>query len=300
MPILIDERTRLLVQGITGRQAFANTLYMRAYGTRIVAGVTPGKGGQSVDGVPVHDSVAQALAVHPEINATVVYVPPRAVKGAALEALAAGVRLAFLMTERVPQQDMLEVIEAAREAGARVIGPNSIGAITPGRCVVGLIGARVDHANLSFRPGPVGVLSRSGGQTTTVSYYLTSRGIGQSTALCVGGDPFVGTTWPEVLDLFERDDSTRVVAAFGEIGTDNEERAAEALRSGRFTKPLVVYVAGREALPGVRFGHAGALIRSSTGSAEAKREALRSAGAIVLEHLDDMADAVGKALSASA
>ncbi|MBI4230263.1 MAG: CoA-binding protein [Planctomycetes bacterium] len=296
MPILIDENTRLLVQGITGRQAFANTLYMRAYGTRIVAGVTPGKGGRSVDGVPVYGAVTEAVAAHPEINATVVYVPPRAVKGAAIEALTSGIPLVFLTTERVPQQDMLEVIEVAREKGARVVGPNTIGAISPGRCVVGLIGARVDHANLSFRAGPVGVLSRSGGQTTTVSYYLTRAGIGQSTALCVGGDPFVGTTWPDVLDLFERDPSTRVVAAFGEIGTDNEELAAEEIRAGRFTKRLVVYISGREALPGVRFGHAGALIRSSAGSAEAKRETLRSAGAVVLEHLDEMADAVGKAL----
>lgn len=297
MSILISRSTRLLVQGITGRQAFANARYMRDYGTQVVAGVTPGRGGASADGIPVYGAVAEALAAHPGIDTTVVYVPPRAVRDAAREAMEAGIRLLFLTTERVPQQDMLEILEEARERGARVVGPNTIGAITPGECVVGLIGARVDRAQKTFRPGSVGVLSRSGGQTTTLCDTLTRRGIGQSTAVCVGGDPFVGTRWDEVLDLFQADPATRVVAAFGEIGTDNEERAAEAIRTGRFAKPFVVYVAGTEALEGVRFGHAGAFVRASGGSALAKRRILAEAGARVLEHLDDVATVVEDALA---
>lgn len=290
MAILADADTRVLVQGITGRQAHLNARYMSAYGTKIVAGVTPGKGGFLLDGtIPVYDTVAQALERHPEINTSLVYVPPRAVAAAATEAIRARIRLVVITTERCPQQDVMAVIARARGAGTRVVGPNSIGIITPGRCVLGLIGGRIEIANLAFRPGRIGVVSRSGGQTTTVCHYLTRAGFGQSTALGIGGDPFNGTSMKDALELFARDSETDAVVAFGEVGTRMEEEAAEWVASGKFRKPLVCYVAGRYVEEGVRYGHAGALIAQGIGRVDDKLRALRRAGATVLEHLDELA-----------
>lgn len=297
MSILIDGSTKLLVQGITGRQAHLNTRYMSAYGTSVVAGVTPGKGGQKLDNtIPIYGSVAEAVAAHPEINATVIYVPPRAVQSAAFEAIDAGIPLILITTERCPQQDVMRVIARARQKGARVIGPNSIGILNPGVCVIGLIGARVEMARAYFSPGRIGVISRSGGQTSTVSYYLTRAGLGQSTAVGIGGDSFVGTGAAELLGLFEKDADTDAVVYFGEVGTRMEEEAAEALRNGVFTKPLIAYVAGRFVDEGVRYGHAGALISRGTGDVRDKLKVLASSGAVVLDHLDETAAAVKKSL----
>ncbi len=296
MSILVNKDTRLLIQGITGRQAQLNTIYMKAYGTKVVGGVTPGKGGALVAGdIPVYDSVKQALQKHPEINATVLYVPPTRVLKAATEAIESGIRLVVITTERVPHQDAMEILALAQRKKIRVVGPNSIGIISPGECVIGLIGARVESANESFRKGRIGVLSRSGGQATTVSYYLTRAGWGQSTVVGIGGDSFVGTSFKDALGLFEQDPETDVVVAFGEMGTFVEEEAADFIQAGGFTKPFLCYVAGRYVLEGVRYGHSGALISKGLGDVPSKLKKLKKSGAIVLNHLDDVARELKKA-----
>ncbi|HUT16264.1 MAG TPA: CoA-binding protein [Anaerolineae bacterium] len=288
MSILVDENTRVVVQGATGREALLRIKLMRSYGTQVVAGVTPGKGGQVVKGVPVYNTVIEAKARHPEINVSTIFVPARAARLAAFEALDAGIQVISLHPERVPQQDMLEVVAYARHRQARVIGPNTIGLISPGKALVGMIGGNPRAAKEFFSPGPVGVLSRSGGNTTTLAFYLNQAGLGQSTAIGMGGDAFIGTTLQEFLELFERDSETKMVAFFGEIGTSVEEDAAEFIRNGGFTKPMVAYIAGRYARPDVRFGHAGAIISRGVGTAEGKQEALRCAGVRVVEHFGDI------------
>ncbi len=296
MAILIDENTRVVIQGITGRQAMLNTSYMLEYGTKVVAGVTPGKGGENVAGVPVYNTVGEAKEHHPEINATAIYVPNRAAKDAAMEAMDAEIPLVLIIPERVPQHDMLEVIEYAREKDADVIGPNSVGVVSPGKSLVGMIGARISLAKEFFKEGSAGVLSRSGGQTTTLCYYLTKAGVGQSTAVGGGGDAFVGSTWADLLPYFEEDDETKIVVAFGEIGTAIEEDAAEMISAGKFTKPFIVYISGRYAREGMRFGHAGAIITGDKGTSASKMKALRDAGAVVVDHFGDIGAVAREAL----
>lgn len=286
--ILIDEQTEVVVQGATGREARLRIKLMQNYGTRVVAGVTPGKGGQRVEGSPVYNTVLEAKEHHPGINTSAIFVPAQAAKVAAFEALDAGISVITLHPERVPQQDMLDVIAYAKRYGAHVIGPNTIGLISPGKALVGMIGGNPLSAREFFQEGPVGVLSRSGGNTTTLGFYIKQAGLGQSTAIGMGGDAFVGTTLREYLQLFEQDPDTEVVAYFGEIGTTIEEDAAEFVANGGFTKPVVAYVAGQYARPDVRFGHAGAMISRGVGSAQGKRQALREAGAHVVEHFGDI------------
>ena len=296
MAILLDETTEVVVQGATGKEGQFRLQMMREYGTRIVAGVTPGRGGLEVAGVPVYDTVEEAREKHPGLSTSVIFVPPRFAKSAAFEALDAGVGFVLLVPERVPQQDMLEIIQRARDCQAVVIGPNSIGVVSPGKAIIGVIGGRMELMRTAFRPGPCGVLSRSGGQTTTLCYYLTKAGVGQSTAIGVGGDAFIGATWNELLPLYERDPATKMMALFGEIGTTNEEDAAALIKAGGFTKPVVAYVSGRYARPGMRFGHAGAIISRGIGTAEAKIAALRDAGVHVVEHLGDIGPAARRIL----
>lgn len=288
MSILVDQNTRVVVQGATGREAILRIRLMKEYGTKVVAGVTPGKGGEVVDGVPVYNTVLEAREHHPEINTATIFVPAIAAKVAALEALDAGISVITLHPERVSQQDMLEVIAYARRCGGYVIGPNTIGLISPGKALVGMIGGNATSAREFFRPGPVGVLSRSGGNTTTLAFYINEAGLGQTTAIGMGGDAFIGTTLRDLLALFERDPETRMVAFFGEIGTSMEEDAAAFIRDGGFTKPMVAYISGVHARPDVRFGHAGAMISRGVGSAQAKREALRAAGVNVVEHFGEI------------
>ncbi|HSD52194.1 MAG TPA: CoA-binding protein, partial [Candidatus Methylomirabilis sp.] len=269
---------------------------MRAYGTRIVAGVTPGRGGMAVDGVPIYNTMEEAREHYPRLSTSVIFVPARYAKSAAFEALDGGLRFVLLVPERVPQQDMLEIIQRARDRQAVVIGPNSIGVVSPGKAIIGVIGGRLELMRTAFRPGPCGVLSRSGGQTTTLCYYLTKAGVGQSTAIGVGGDAFIGATWNELMPLFERDPETKMMAFFGEIGTTNEEDAAALIKAGGFTKPVVAYVSGRYARPGMRFGHAGAIIARGIGTTEVKIAALREAGVQVVEHLGDIGPAARRIL----
>jgi succinyl-CoA synthetase alpha subunit len=209
----------------------------------------------------------------------------------------AGLRTIFLMPERVPHHDVLDIIAAARARGVVVIGPNSPGALSPGKAMVGGLGGRIEMARIAFRPGPIGIISRSGGNTMTLAYYLMQAGWGISTAVGVGGDGFIGTSWRTLLDLFQQDKETQAVVCYGEIGSVNEEEAAELISAGGFSKPLVAYIGGRYAREGMRFGHAGAVISAGRGTAEDKRQALRAAGAVVIDHLGDVGPALTEAMA---
>jgi len=288
MSILVDEKSRIVVQGATGREATLRIKLMQAYGTKVVAGVTPGKKGQVVEGIPIYNTVLEAVKHHPDLNTSAIFVPASAAKVAAFEALDSGIHVITLHPERVPVQDMLEVIAYAKRFNAYIVGPNTIGLVSPDKSLVGMIGGNVASAKEFFQSGPVGVLSRSGGNTTTLAFYVNQAGLGQTTAVGMGGDAFVGTTLRKFLQLFEQDPETKIVAYFGEIGTNMEEDAAEFIKSGGFTKPMVAYISGRYARSGMRFGHAGAIISRGKGTTKAKQEALRSAGVHVVDHFGDI------------
>jgi succinyl-CoA synthetase alpha subunit len=297
MAILADETTRIIIQGITGREASAATKDSLDYGVNVVAGVTPGKGGSEVYGVPVYDTVRAALAAHPA-DASVVSVPAAFAKDAALEALENGLRLVVILTERIPRRDVVEVVTRARELRARVIGPNSLGLISPERTRVGMVGGRAADVRKAYKRGPVGILSRSGGMTTELANLLTLHGIGQSTCVSIGGDPIVGSTYTDLLPLFESDGETQVVVTFGEPGGGQEEALADyvAVRSPRV--PIVAFIAGRFAdeMPGVRFGHAAAIVEGECGSPRQKIAALRKAGVLVADEPSDIVVLVKQAL----
>jgi succinyl-CoA synthetase alpha subunit len=283
MSIFVDKDTKVLVQGITGREASEKVPEMMEYGTSVVAGVTPGKGGQEVAGVPVYDTVREALREHPDIDASLVYVPPFAAKDAAFEALENGIPLLNIITERIPTRDAWKINEKAEELGATVVGPTSVGIITPGECKLGPIGG--NEPEKVYEPGKVGVISKSGGMTTETSWVVRQAGYGISTAAGLGGDVIAGTSFADALRLFEEDPETEAVVMFGELGGTYEEKAAEALENGEFTKPLVTFIAGRftENLPGKKYGHAGAIIRGSRGTPSGKVKALEDAGAHVVD-----------------
>lgn len=286
MSILVDKNTRLLVQGITGREGTFHTRQMIAYGTQVVAGVTPGKGGQwAVDGkVPVFDTVKEAIAAT-DANASVIYVPARFAPDAMLEAADAGIPLIVCITEGVPIQDMIRVRAYLDQKGARLIGPNCPGLITPGEAKVGIMPGQI------HKPGPVGVVSRSGTLTYEVVYALTLRGIGQSTCVGIGGDPVNGSNFIDILTLFESDPLTEQVVLIGEIGGNDEERAAEFIAT-KMSKPVTAFIAGRTAPPGKRMGHAGAIIQGGSGLAADKIAALEAAGVQVAEHPEQIPDLV--------
>jgi succinyl-CoA synthetase alpha subunit len=273
MGILVGSQTRLLVQGITGYQGGFHTRLMLQSGTRVVAGVTPGKGGGSVEGVPVFDTVEDAVA-DTGANACVLFVPARFARDAAFEAIAARLDPVVIITEGVPVHDAIEIVAYARRQGVRVLGPNGPGVTTPGQCRVGIMPAHL------FTPGPVGIVSRSGTLTYEIVAGLTRAGLGQSTAVGLGGDPVVGMSFVEVLELFNADPETRGVVLIGEIGGNAEEDAARYI-ARHLTKPAAAYIAGRTAPEGKRMGHAGAVISGTEGTAEHKIQALESAGAPV-------------------
>ena len=271
MSIYIDKSSRVLIQGITGRDGSFHARQMREYCTNVVAGVTPGKGGQKFDGeVPIFDTVAEAVA-QTRANVSVIYVPPPFAADAMMEAAAAGIDLIVCITEGVPVLDMTRVYPYVREHGARLIGPNCPGLITPGESKVGIIPGRI------CAPGAVGVVSRSGTLTYEVVDQLTRAGIGQSTCVGIGGDPINGTSFIDVLEAFENDPATRAIAMMGEIGGTDEQEAARFVRD-RMKKPVVGFIAGQTAPPGRRMGHAGAIISGSAGTAAEKLEAFAQAG----------------------
>jgi succinyl-CoA synthetase alpha subunit len=297
MAILIDETKRVIVQGITGREGQTRTKLMKEYGTQVVAGCTPGRGGQEVEGVPVFDTVQEAWEAVGPLDVSVLYIPAPLVKGAALEALEAGVKLLVIVPDRVPIYDALEILQFADERGARFVGPNTLGVLSPDRAVLGMIGGRAAAAREWFLPGPVGVASRSGGITTSLAYYLAQKGIGATTLVHVGGDAVVGTPIPEVMKLFQADPATKAVVMFGEIGTSQEEGVADLIEAGEFTKPLVAYIGGAAAKEGTRFSHAGAIVEEGRGSYQGKVERLRKAGAHVVESFSDIPAVTGEVLS---
>ena len=288
MAILIDETSRVIVQGITGREGMARTKLMKDYGTKVVAGVTPGKAGQEVHGVPVFDSVKDAWDKAGPVDVSVMFVPASLVKNGALEALEAGVKLLVLVPDRVPIWDVLEIARLARVKGARFVGPNTLGLLSPGKAVCGMIGGTAERARDWFKPGGVGVSSRSGGMTSALAYYMSREGIGQSTIVHVGGDAVVGLSHPEVMELFQDDEETRCAVMFGEIGTTQEERVADLIERGRFTKPLIAFIGGKAAKSGTRFSHAGAIVEGGRGSYQTKVERLRRAGVRVVDSIFDI------------
>ena len=271
MSIFIDNDTTLLVQGITGRDGSFHARQMMEYGTKVVGGVTPGKGGHTFEAtVPIFNTVAQAVAAT-GANTSVIYVPPPFAADAMMEAAAAGVKLIVCITEGVPVLDMTKVYPYVKEMGARLLGPNCPGLITPGQSKVGIIPGRICMS------GPVGVVSRSGTLTYEIVNLLTKAGIGQSTCVGIGGDPINGTSFIDALAAFEADPQTQVVAMMGEIGGTDEQEAAEFVRT-RMTKPVVGFIAGQTAPPGRRMGHAGAIISGSAGTAAEKLDAFEKAG----------------------
>lgn len=298
MSILVDERTRVIIQGITGREGTARARLMKDYGTNLVGGVTPGRGGQDAAGVPVFDSVAEVFEKAGPVDASVIFVPAALVREAALEALAAGVKLLVLVPDRVPIYDVLELAREAEDRGARFVGPNTLGVLSPGKAVLGMIGGKAERAREWFRRGPVGVSSRSGGMTSSIAYYLSRAGIGASTIVHVGGDPVIGTSHPEVMALFQDDPETELAVMFGEIGTTQEERVADLIEAGRFRKPLIAYIGGKAAKSGTRFSHAGAIVEGSRGSYATKVQRLQAAGAHVVDAIADIPKKAAEILAA--
>jgi succinyl-CoA synthetase alpha subunit len=286
MSVLVSKDTRLLVQGITGREGEFHTRQMIAYGTKVVCGMTPGRGGEWAAGVPVFDTVKEAVQAT-GANTSIVYVPARSAPDAIIEAAESGIELVVCITEGIPVLDMVRVCEHMRGTRTRLVGPNCPGVISPGEAKVGIMPGHI------HMPGKVGLVSRSGTLTYEVVYALTQKGIGQSTCIGIGGDPIIGTTFIDVLQLFQDDPMTEHVVLIGEIGGTDEERAAEYI-AAHMTKPVTAFIAGQTAPPGKRMGHAGAIISGGTGTAAEKVAALQQAGVRVARHPADVAELVAE------
>ncbi len=291
MSILIDKNTKLLIQGITGSQGMLHTKGCMDYGTKVVAGVTPGKGGQNFEGVPIFNTVIEAVETT-DANASMILVPPAFAADAIMEAAAAEIPLIVAITEGVPVVDMVLAVDFVDKKGCRLIGPNCPGIITPGQSKIGIMPGAI------HKKGVIGIVSRSGTLTYEAVSQITSVGLGQSTCIGIGGDPVNGTNFIDCLNLFEQDDQTEAIVMIGEIGGDAEEQAADYVRNN-VTKPIVSFIAGQTAPPGRRMGHAGAIIYGGRGTAEEKMNALREAGINVINSLDEigitMLQALGKA-----
>jgi succinyl-CoA synthetase alpha subunit len=272
LAIIINENTNVIVQGITGKQGRFHTRQMLAYGTKIVGGVSPGKGGQEVEGIPVYDTVYEAME-NERVDASVLFIPAPFAKDAAFENITAGVKVLVIVTEHIPVHDEMEIIDLARKKGTTVVGPNTFGIVSSGKCKIGI------PPNQFFVEGPIGVVARSGTLTYEIVANLTANGFGQSTVVGLGGDRVVGLSFVDVLEKFEKDPETKAVVLVGEIGGNAEEEASLYIK--KMTKPVVAYIAGKSAPPGKRMGHAGAIIERGTGTFGAKVEALQSAGASV-------------------
>jgi len=274
MSIIIDENTKILVQGITGKQGAFHTKQMILYGSKVVAGVTPGKGRQKIEGVPVYDTVREAKENH-EIDASVLFIPAPFAKDAAMEAIDAGIKIVVIITEHIPVHDEMEVMAFARRKGTTVIGPNTFGIISSGKSKIGIM------PNQFFIQGNVGVVSRSGTLSYEIVGNLAMQNIGQSTVVGLGGDRVVGLSFVDVLKLFEKDPQTKIVVLVGEIGGNAEEEAAQFIK--KMSKPVIAYIAGKSAPPGKRMGHAGAIIERGKGTYKGKVDALKKSGAYVAE-----------------
>ncbi|MDY6775447.1 MAG: succinate--CoA ligase subunit alpha [Halobacteria archaeon] len=288
MSALVDEDTRVIVQGITGSEGKFHAEQMMEYGTNVVAGVTPGKGGQEELGVPVYDTVKEA-AEEEDANTSIIFVPPAFAGDAVMESLDADLDLSIAITEGIPVHDMVRVNRRLQEVDTHLVGPNCPGVITPGESKVGIMPGNI------FESGKVGLVSRSGTLTYQIVDSLTRRGIGQSTAIGIGGDPIIGTSFTDALQHFENDDETEAVALVGEIGGSDEEEAAEWVAEN-MSKPVAGFIAGRTAPPGKQMGHAGAIVSGSSGTAESKIAAFEEAGIEVADTPDEVADAIEEML----
>lgn len=284
MSILIDQNTKVIVQGITGRDGSFHAKQMREYGTKVVAGVTPGKGGQEIDGVPVFNSVKEAKE-KTRANAVVIYVPAKFAKDAMLEDIRNGIELIICITEGIPVLDMVEVKKALGNSQCRLIGPNCPGLISPGKCKIGIMPGHI------HKPGNIGVVSRSGTLTYEVVYNLTIQNLGQSTCIGLGGDPIIGTRFVDVLRMFQDDPQTHAIVMVGEIGGGDEQSAADFIKN-YVKKPVVAFIAGRTAPAGKRMGHAGAIISSGESTAQAKIQILKDAGVNVIDFPDEIPQAI--------
>jgi len=296
MSIIIDENTKVIVQGITGREGSLRSRYMKGYGTKVVAGTSPGRRGEEVDGIPVYNTVKEAMRAQGSIDMSVTFIPGPALKMAVMEAIDAGIKKIVCPVERVPLHDIMEMVSVAGKAGVTIVGPGSIGVMSPGKAVAGWLGGNVEWANKLFQPGPIGVLSRSGGESGTVPWVLGKGGLGVSTAIHTGTEPILGMSFADFLLMFEKDKETLGVAAFGEIGGSQEEECAEIIKAGKFTKPFVIYIAGVAAPEGQRFSHASAIVERGRGSVQGKVKALREVGAYPVETPKEIVPTLKKVL----
>ncbi len=305
MSILLSKETTFIVQGITGREAVNLTKECLDYGSKIVGGVTPGRKGREVHGVPVFDTVEQAVADHgAPIDGSVITVPPAFTKDAALEAIENGIELIVIVTERIPRGDVAEMVELAGMRGARIIGPNCLGLIVPEVCKMGGIGGPAKDAAKAYAPGPVGVMSRSGGMTTEISSSLTQAGLGVSTAVSIGGDAIIGSTYAELMPYFEADEQTQAIVIYTEPGGRMEAQLAEWVAEHDSRLPIVAFMAGKfmddEEMKGMSFGHAGTIVEGKEDTATEKIARLEAAGIRVVERIDEIPDAVKQKLEVAA
>jgi succinyl-CoA synthetase alpha subunit len=289
MSILITRDTTVIIQGITGREAVTMTREGMDYGTRIIGGVTPGRGGREIHGVPVYDTV-EAITCKSRVDASVVSVPPAFTRDAVFEALEAGIKLVVIVTENIPRGEVAQMVELADQRGARIIGPNCLGVLSPGEAKVGGLGGRAEDARKAFSKGVVGVMSRSGGMTTEICNTLTAAGLGQSTAVSIGGDAIIGSTYAELMPLFEADRETQAIAIYSEPGGRMEADLARWKIENDSRLPVVAFMAGRfmDAMPGMRFGHAGTIVEGKADTTAEKIERLNEASIAVAERIEDI------------
>jgi succinyl-CoA synthetase alpha subunit len=305
MSILLSKETTFIVQGITGREAVNLTRECLDYGSKVVGGVTPGRKGREVHGVPVFDTVAQAVEHHGgPIDGSVVTVPPAFTKDAVLEAIENGIELIVIVTERIPRRDVAQMVELANLRGARIIGPNCLGLIVPEVCKMGGIGGPAKDAAKAYAPGPVGVMSRSGGMTTEISSSLTQAGLGVSTAVSIGGDAIIGSTYAELMPYFEADEQTKAIVIYTEPGGRMEAQLSEWVKKNDSRLPIVAFMAGKfmddEEMKGMSFGHAGTIVEGVEDTATEKIARLEAAGIRVVERIDEIPDAVKQKLEVPA
>jgi len=299
MSILVDRNTSFIVQGITGREAVNLTRECLDYGSKIVGGVTPGRAGRDVYGVPVYDCVRDLIAKHGPVHGSVVSVPPGFTRDAVFEAVENGIRLIVVVTENIPRQEVAQMVELAALRGARIIGPNCLGVITPGECKMGGIGGPAANTRQAYRRGHVAIMSRSGGMTTEIASTLTAAGLGQSTAVSIGGDAIIGTTYAELMPLFEADPETHAIAIYSEPGGRMEAELAEWVTEHQSRLPIVAFMAGRfmDEMKGMRFGHAGTIVEGKEDTTAAKIERMERAGITVAERIEEIPKLIQKRLA---
>ncbi len=298
MSILIDRDTRFIIQGITGREAVNLTRENLDYGAKIIGGVTPGRAGRDVYGVPVYDCVRDIARKHGQPDGSIVSVPPRFTRDAVFEALENGIKTIVVVTENVPRRQVAQMVELANLRGARIIGPNCLGIISPGEAKMGGVGGPAANTRQAYTKGPVGVMSRSGGMTTEIASTLTAAGLGQSTCVSIGGDAIVGTSYAELMPFFEADDETQAIVIYSEPGGRMEAELAEWLKANDSRLPIVAFMAGRfmDQMTGMRFGHAGTIVEGKEDTAAEKIERMQAAGISVSERIEEIPELIRKRL----